>query len=83
MKVGGGLVLAFLFALEIPCYAAEDEKKKPVDELTSIQMGNHSLKFEGDAPRRTVAPDDPPGMTNFRKEIPGPFLGLKFSTPLK
>ena len=75
--------LAFLFGLATACYAAEDEKNKQIDALTSVPLGDYLLKFEGEAPRKTVVPDDPAGMTNFRKETTRPFLGLKLSTPLK
>jgi len=83
MRASATLVLAFLVGLTSIAYAVEAEKNKQIDELTSIQLGDYSLRYEGDAPRNTIAPDSPPGMSNFRKETPGPFLGLKFSTPLK
>jgi hypothetical protein len=82
MRRTSTLALGFLFGLSSPSYAA-DEKNKPIDELTSIQLGDYSLKFEGDAPKSTTVPRDPPGMSNFKKESNTPFLGLKFSTPLK
>jgi hypothetical protein len=83
MKVSSILVLGFLFGLTSASSAAGDEKNKQIDELTSIQLGDYSLRYEGDAPRTAVTPDSPPGMTNFKKETNGPFLGLKFSTPLR
>jgi len=84
MRLDSTLVLGVLFVLTGACYGAEDEKNKRIDELTSIQLGGSSLKFEGDAPKSTTVPGDPPGMSNFRKEsTTTPFLGLKFSTPLK
>lgn len=82
MKAVSALVMAFCFGVATACCAAEPQKNSKIDELTSIQLGVSSLKFEGEAPKRTVAPDDPAGMTNFRKESSGPFLGLRFSTPL-
>ena len=82
MNSSSFLILGFLLGLIGASCAAEDERKnKQIDELTSIQLGDYSLKFEGDTPK-TIAPDSPPGMTNFKKETTGPFLGLKFSTPL-
>ena len=83
MKASSILVLGFLFGLTSASCAAEDEKNKRIDELTSIQLGDYSLRYEGEAPRNTVAPDSPAGMANFRKETTQPFLGLKLSTPLK
>jgi hypothetical protein len=79
------LILALSLGLATACAAAdknENNKNSKIDELTSIQLGGSSLKFEGEAPKKTVAPDDPAGMSNFKKESTGPFLGLRFSTPL-
>jgi hypothetical protein len=79
------LVLALSLGLVTACWAAdknESNKNSKIDDLTSIQLGGSSLKFEGEAPKKTVAPDDPAGMGNFKKESTGPFLGLRFSTPL-
>jgi hypothetical protein len=83
MRARSILVFGFLVGVTSAAHAAEGEKNKQLDELTSIQLGDYSLRYEGDAPRNTIAPDSPPGMSNYRKETPGPFLGLKFSTPLK
>jgi hypothetical protein len=83
MRASSILCLGFLVGLTSIAYAAEAGKNKQLDELTSIQLGDYSLRYEGDAPHNTIAPDSPPGMANFRKETTGPFLGLKFSTPLK
>jgi len=77
------LLLALSLGLATACWAAEKDKNSRIDELTSIQLGGSSLKFEGEAPKKTVAPDDPAGMSNFKKESSGPFLGLRFSTPFK
>lgn len=82
MKASRFLVFGLLLGLTSASFAAEDDKNKQIDELTSMQLGNYNLKYEGEAPRKTIAPDAPPGMTNFRRETNGPFLGLKFSTPL-
>ena len=87
MKTAATLVLALSLGLATACWAAEkgseNNKNSKIDELTSIQLGGSSLKFEGESPKKTIAPDDPAGMGNFRKESSGPFLGLRFSTPLK
>jgi hypothetical protein len=83
MKAGVTFFLAFSFGFATACWAAEKDKNTRIDELTSIQLGSSSLKFEGEAPKKTVAPDDPAGMNNFKKESTRPFLGLRFSTPLK
>ena len=83
MKASSILVLGFLFGLTSASCAAEDEKNKQIDELTSIQLGDYSLRYEGEAPRNAVAADSLAGMPNFKKEPTKPFLGLKFSTPLK
>jgi hypothetical protein len=83
MRAGRILVIGFLVGLTSIACAVEAEKNKQIEELTSIQLGDYSLRYEGDAPHNTIAPDSPPGMSNFKKETPGPFLGLKFSTPLK
>ena len=85
MKTAAILGLALSFSFATACWAAEkkdNDKNSKIDELTSIQLGGASLKFEGEAPKKTVAPDDPAGMSNFKKESTGPFLGLRFSTPL-
>jgi hypothetical protein len=82
MKASSILVLGFLFCLTSASCAAEDEKKQ-IDELTSIQLGDYSLRYEGEAPRNAVAADSLAGMPNFKKEPTKPFLGLKFSTQLK
>jgi hypothetical protein len=73
----------FLFALAGLCPAAEPEKNKQIDTLTSIQLGDYSLKFEGENPRKPNDLDDPPALKSFRKDVFNPFFGLKFSTPLK
>ena len=83
MKPSIVLGLAFAFGLATACWAAETDKNTRIDELTSIQLGGSSLKFEGEAPKKTVAPDAPAGMTNYKRESTGPFLGLRFSTPFK
>jgi len=86
MKKAVSLVLAISLGFAPACWADEkneNNKNSKIDELTSIRLGGSSLKFEGEAPKKTVAPDDPAGMSNFKKESPGrPFLGLRFSTPL-
>ena len=83
MKRIASLFLGLSLGLATICWAAEKDKNSRIDELTSIQVGGSSLKFEGEAPKKTVAPDDPAGMSNFKKESTGPFLGLRFSTPFK
>ena len=86
MKLSGFAALIIAFGFATTCWSAENDKNaknNKIDELTSIQLGGSSLKFEGEAPKKTVAPDDPAGMSNFRKESTGPFLGLRFSTPFK
>lgn len=75
------LFLSFLVGLAGTCYAA-DEKNKQLDELTSIQLGDYSLKFEGENPRKSTPLEEPPGLNSFKKDAFNPFLGLKFSTPL-
>jgi len=83
MKATGGIILIISLGLATPCWSAESDKNTRIDDLNSIQLGPSSLKFEGEAPKKTVAPDAPAGMTNFQKENTKPFLGLRFSTPLK
>ncbi len=83
MKSGSILVVVLLLGLAGICYAAEDQKNKQIEALTSIQLGDYSLKFEGENPRKSSALEDPPGLASFKKDAFNPFLGLKFSTPLK
>lgn len=83
MRLGTILFVAFLPAFASPCYSADDEKNKKIDELTSIQLGDYSLKFEGENPRKSTALEDPPGLNSFKRDAFNPFLGLKFSAPLK
>jgi hypothetical protein len=84
MKAISIVVLAFLFGLTNASCATEDEKNKQINGVGSIHLGDSFLGFEGEAPRNSVvAPDPPAGMTNFTKETTRPFLGLRFSTPLK
>lgn len=82
MRRTASVALALSLGMGTACWAADSDKNSKIDELTSIQLGGSSLKFEGEAPKKTVAPDDPAGMSNFKKESPGPFLGLRFSTPI-
>jgi len=77
----GVLFLSFFFGLASVCYAAE-EKNKQLDELTSIQLGDYSLKFEGENPKRPTTLDEPPALNSFKRDAFNPFLGLRFSTPL-
>jgi hypothetical protein len=83
MKTISIVVLGFLFGLTNASCATEDEKNKQINRVGSIQVGDSSLGFEGEAPRNNVAPDPPSGMINFTKETTRPFVGLRFSTPLK
>ena len=83
MKANSIGIVVISFGLATTCWSAESDKNSRIDELTSIQLGKSSLKFEGEAPKKTIAPDDPAGMANFKKENTGPFLGLRFSTPFK
>jgi len=77
------LVVAVLLGLASVCYAGEDQKNKQIEALTSIQLGDYSLKFEGENPRKSTTLEDPPGLASLKKDNFNPFLGLKFSTPLK
>jgi hypothetical protein len=77
------VLLACLLGSAGTCFAAEDEKNKQIDALTSIQLGDHSLKFQGENLRKSTDLDDPPALKNYTKEVLDPFVGFKFSTPLQ
>src|SRR6516162_1228167 len=89
MKQSFLFVLAFVFVLAFlvtpagNCLAAEAEKNKQIDSLTSIQLGDYSLKFDAENPRKSTDLDDPPGLKSLKKDAFSPFLGLRFSAPLK
>lgn len=77
-------LLPFVLGLSGPGFGAEVGKNNQIDSLTSFQLGDYSVKFEGDSPRKPSDIYDPPGLRSFRKEDAfTPFLGLKFSSPLK
>jgi len=76
-------VLAFLATPAGNCLAVEVEKNKQIDSLTTIQLGDYSLKFDGENPRKSTDLDDPPGLKSLKKDVFSPFLGLRFSAPLK
>ena len=67
-----------------PAGPSEKEKAKAAEKRAFEKDTDEAYKatLSNEAPRKTIAPDAPPGMTNFRRETNGPFLGLKFSTPL-
>ncbi len=83
MRPAAILFLAFLLGLASSCYAADDEKKTRLDALSSVQLGDYSLKFDGENPRKSSALEEPPALNSFKKSTFSPFLGLKLSTPLK
>lgn len=64
-------------------FAAESQNNTPIDSLTSFQLGDYTLRFEGESPRKPNSLDSPPGLKSYEKDHFNPFLGLKFSTPLK
>ena len=78
-------LLPFVFGLSGPGFGAEVGKNNQIDSLTSFQLGDYSVKFEGDSPRKFTDLYDPPGLRRFRKAEDAftPFFGLKFSSPLK
>lgn len=76
-------LLPFVLGLSGPSFGAEVGKSNQIDSLTSLQLGDSSLKFDGDSPRRPNDLFDLPGLQSFRKDSFNPFLGLKFSSPLK
>ena len=76
-------VLAFLATPAGNCLAVEVEKNKQIDSLTTIQLGDYSLKFDGENPRKSTDLDDPPGLKSLKKDVFSPFLGLRLSAPLK
>jgi len=76
-------LLPFALALSGPVFSAEAGKNNQIDSLTSFQLGDYSLKVDGDNPRKTNDLYDLPGLQSFRKETFNPYLGLKFSSPLK
>jgi hypothetical protein len=79
------IFLFVLLVLVIPAsnaLAAEVEKNNQIDSLSSIQLGDYSLKFSGESPKKPNDLDNPPSLKSFRKDTFSPFLGLKFSAPL-
>ena len=77
------LLFLVLFGFAGHVFAAETEKNTQIDSLTSFQLGDYTLKFEGESPRKPNSLDNPSGLKSFEKDHFNPFLGLKFSTPLK
>jgi len=78
------LSLPLLLGLAGVGFTAEVDKNKQLDALTSFQLGDYSLEFEGGEPRKSTDLDNPPGLQSFKKDpFFSPFVGLKFSTPLK
>ena len=76
------LVLAgFVFAKS--GFAAELEKNAQIDALSSFQLGDYSLKFEGESPRKSNGLDNPPGLRSYEKDHFNPFFGFRLSAPLK
>ena len=57
-------------------FAAEPEKNTQIDSLTSFQLGDYTLKFEGESPRKPNSLDNPPGLKSYEKDRLNPFLGL-------
>jgi len=76
-------VFSFLVIPASICLAAEVEKNNQLDSLASIQLGDYSLKFSGESPRKSNDFDSPLSLKSFRKDTFSPFLGLKFSAQLK
>ena len=77
------ILLPFVLGLSSPGFGAEVGKSNQIDSLTSFQLGDYSLKFDGENPRKPSDLYDPPGLKSFRKDAFNPFVGLKFSSPLK
>ncbi|HXX09557.1 MAG TPA: hypothetical protein VEJ43_16000 [Pseudolabrys sp.] len=80
------IFLFVLLVLLIPASngsAGEVEKNNQIDSLSSIQLGDYSLKFSGESPRKSNDFDSPLSLKSFRKDTFSPFLGLKFSAQLK
>ena len=77
------LAILFVLGLSGPNFGAEVGKSNQIDSLTSLQLGDYSIKFDGENPRKPNDLYDPPGLQSFRKDIFNPFVGLKFSSPLK
>ncbi|MGB9045516.1 MAG: hypothetical protein WCC81_24035 [Pseudolabrys sp.] len=77
------ILLPFVLGLSGPGFGAEVGKSNQIDSLTSFQLGDYSLKFDGENPRKPSDLYDPPGLKSFRKDAFNPFVGLKLSSPLK
>ncbi|HVO91850.1 MAG TPA: hypothetical protein VMT22_03365 [Terriglobales bacterium] len=77
------LFLTFLLGAASACYAADDEKNSRLDALSSIQLGDYILSFDGENPRKYSALKDAPALKNLEKDTWSPFIGLKLSRPLK
>jgi hypothetical protein len=75
--------LPFVLGLSGPSFGAEAEKSNQIDSLTSFQLGDYSVKFDGENPRKPSDLYDPPGLKSFRKDAFNPFVGLTVSSPLK
>ena len=57
-----------------PGFAAEPEKDTQIDSLTSFQLGDYTLKFEGESPRKPNSLDNPPGLKSYERTISIRFL---------
>ena len=77
------VLLPFVLGLSGPGFGAEVGKSNQINSLTSFQLGDYSLKFDGENPRKPSDLYDPPGLKSFRKDAFNPFVGLKLSSPLK
>ena len=78
------ILFPFVLGLSGPGFGAE-VRNRPIkfNFLTSFQLGDYSLKFDGENPRKPSDLYDPPGLKSFRKDAFNPFVGLKLSSPLK
>jgi hypothetical protein len=77
------IFLSFVLGLSGPSLGAEVGKSNQIDSLTSFQLGDYSVKFDGEGPRKPNDLFDPPGLQSFRKDAFNPFVDLKLSSPLK
>lgn len=79
MKCAPILVIVAFATSATVCYAGESNTK--LEELTSTQLGDYSLKLETDEPQK-IGVADPSALTPLRRDTVKPFLGLKLSRPL-
>jgi len=81
MRLTGAVAFACLLGFASNSYAGENEKPNKIEDLTTTQLGDYSLKLETDQPASSNAPV-PLGLLPSKQDAINPFVGLKLSKPL-